>query len=275
MSRTPLRVFPTPTALGEAVGETLLARIGQARLTKSRFLLGCPTGRTPRPIFAAMASRLAETKQDLSHLVLVMMDEYLVPKDGALTYASAAHAWSCHHFAYVEIAERLNAELPIPLRVREESIWFPDPDDPEAYDARIIDSGGVDLFLLASGASDGHVAFNPPGSPRDSRTRVIPLSEETRRDNLLTFPAFGTLAAVPRHGVSVGIDTIASAKEAMMVVWGPGKRLTLERMVSADRYDPGWPATLIHDCRVREILADVEAVGDGRTPQGMGSPTAP
>ncbi len=263
MARTPLRVFPSPTALGDAVAERLLARIEQARLTKSRFLLGCPTGRTPRPVFAAMARRVAETKQDLSHLVLLMMDEYLVPGEGTLTYASASHPWSCHYFARVEIAERLNAGLPPAHRVGEESIWFPDPAEPQAYDTRIADAGGVDLFLLASGASDGHVAFNPPGSPRESRTRVIPLSEETRRDNLLTFPAFGTLAAVPRHGVSVGIATIASAKEAIMIVWSPGKRLTLERMLSAERYDPDWPATVIHECAVREIAADPEALGEG------------
>jgi glucosamine-6-phosphate deaminase len=188
-----------------------------------------------------------------------MMDEYLVPGAGGLVYASAGEPWSCHHFARVEIASRLNGGLPAAHRLRPESIWFPDPHDPAAYDARIASEGGIDFFILASGASDGHVAFNPPGSVRESRTRIIPLSEETRRDNLQTFPAFGTLEAVPGHGISVGIDTIASAKEAAMVVWGTGKRLTLTRMLRANRYDPDWPATVIHECAVREILSDEEA----------------
>ncbi|MBC7895068.1 MAG: 6-phosphogluconolactonase [Cytophagaceae bacterium] len=255
MSRTRLRVFPSPESLGEDVATRLLHRIEQARLTNARFLLGCPTGRTPRPLFGAMAKRLSETRQDLSHLVLVMMDEYLVPGDGGLEYASADNPWSCHHFARVEIADRLN--LP------DGSIWFPDPGDPAAYDAKIANAGGIDFFVLASGASDGHVAFNPPGSPRESRTRIIQLSDETRRDNLQTFPAFGTLSAVPRHGISVGIDTIASAKEAVMIVWGAGKRLTLARMLSGDRYDPEWPATVIHECPVREIVSDVDAMPPG------------
>jgi glucosamine-6-phosphate deaminase len=103
------------------------------------------------------------------------------------------------------------------------------------------------------------VAFNPPGSPRGSRTRIIPLSEETRRDNLQTFPSFGTLPAVPGHGVSVGIGTIASAKAAVMIVWGAGKRLTLSRMLRAGRYEPEWPATVIHECAGREIVSDAEA----------------
>jgi glucosamine-6-phosphate deaminase len=206
-----------------------------------------------------MARRLAETRQDLSHLVLVMMDEYLVPDDGQLTYASPNEPWSCHHFARVEIAEPLNAGLPPAYRVRDESIWFPDVREPAAYDARIAGAGGIDFFMLASGASDGHVAFNPPGSPRDSRTRIIPLSEETRRDNLITFPAFGALSAVPHFGISVGIDTIAAAKEAVMIVWGVGKRLTLARMLKAERYQPDWPATVIHECAAREIVSDADA----------------
>ena len=259
MVSTPLHVFPTRELLGDELATRLLQRIEQARKSGSRFVLGCPTGRTPRPVYGAMAAQLAETTQDISHLVLVMMDEYLVPGDGGLVYASAREPWSCHHFARVEIASRLNGGLPAAHRLRAESIWFPDPHDPAAHDARIADAGGIDFFVLASGASDGHVAFNPPGSVRESRTRIIPLSEETRRDNLQTFPAFGTLAAVPGHGISVGIDTIASAKEAAMLVWGKGKRLTLTRIMRANRYDPDWPATVIHECAVREILSDAEA----------------
>ena len=264
MPTTPLRVLLSPDAIGEAVAERVLAHVDRARLTKTGFLLGCPTGRTPRPVFEAMARRLGAIRQDLGHVVLVMMDEYLVPTDGRLAYASASHPWSCHHFARVEIADRLNAGLPRAHRIHEDSIWFPDPADPEAYDARIADAGGIDLFLLASGASDGHVGFNPPGSPRESRTRIVPLSDETRRDNLQTFPSFGTLSAVPHHGITVGIQTIASAREAAMIVWGTGKRLTLGRMRQAERYDPQWPATVIHECAAGEILADRDAAGDNR-----------
>ena len=259
---TPLRVLETPLAIGEYVGAQLLARIERARLTGSPFLLGCPTGRTPRPIFGAMGRQLAQRPQDLSHVVLVMMDEYLVPDEsGGLAYAPPDEPWSCQYFARAEIADRLNASLPPAQRLPDEAAWFPLPHDPAAYDARIAAAGGIDFFLLASGASDGHVAFNPPGSPRESRTRIIPLSEETRRDNLQTFPAFGTLAAVPHHGISVGVDTIARSKAAAMVVWGAGKRLTLSRMLAAERYDPAWPATLIHEVAEREIVSDREAAG--------------
>lgn len=265
MSATPVRVLSTPDAIGEDLASRLLGRFEVARRARRRFFLGCPTGRTPRPVYGALARLLRSEPQDVSHLVLVMMDEYLVSGGGGLRHAPEAEPWSCHYFARAEIVGRMNEGLAPAHRVREGSVWFPDPRDPEAYERRIAEAGGIDFFMLASGASDGHVAFNPPGSPRESRTRIIPLSEATRRDNLSTFPAFGTLEAVPHHGVSVGIATIASAKEAVMIVWGSGKRETLARVLKADAYEPDWPATVIHECAVREILSDADAAA-GITP---------
>jgi glucosamine-6-phosphate deaminase len=259
MGRTPVRVFPSPYAIGEHLAERLLAGIERARASGNRFLLGCPTGRTPRPVYAAMARRLKAKPQTLRNLVFVMMDEYLVDTADGLGYASAEEPWSCHHFARAEIANQLNEGLEVPDRIQDGSFWFPDPRDPGAYDARIAAGGGIDFFMLASGATDGHVAFNPPGSPRESITRIIELSEETRRDNLQTFPSFGTLESVPAHGISVGIDTIASARESAMIVWGAGKRETLKRIAAADRYEAEWPATVIHEAAVREILSDTDA----------------
>jgi len=227
-------VFETPEALGEALAGLIIERAA----ARTRFLLGCPTGRTPRPVYAALARR----KVDLRHVTLVMMDEYLV------SGAWATEPWSCHAFVRQNMAFGAG------------DVWFPDPADPAAYDRRIADAGGIDLFVLASGASDGHVAFNSTGSPRDSRTRIVPLSDQTRRDNLQTFPGFGALENVPRHGVTVGIATIAEAREAVMALTGASKRLTLQRILAAAAYDPAWPATVIHECARRGIFADAAAV---------------
>ena len=80
-------------------------------------------------------------------------------------------------------------------------------------------------------------------------------------DNLRTFPAFGALDAVPRHGVSVGIATIAEARAAVMVALGADEGPTLARMLAAGRYDPAWPATVVHECAGGEIVSDAEAAG--------------
>lgn len=256
MSRAPLHTFESPDDIGVHVAERILRGVSAAQAAGRRYLVGLPTGRTPRPVYSAMAAQLARAPQSLAHVTLVMMDEYLMEGAGGFSYAMAPGAPSCHAFTRDEIVGALNAALSDEYRIRNDNVWFPDPRDPASYDTQIRAAGGIDFFLVASGAGDGHVAFNPPGSALDSRSRIVTLSEQTRRDNLATFPGLGTLDNVPRYGVSVGVATITDAREAVMLAWGEGKRTTVARMHAASHYEPEWPATLIHECQRAELLVD-------------------
>ena len=231
-----VRVFESPQWIGEVLAGEIARRHDAS---DGPFLLGCPGGRSLRTTYQALSRR----RRSFDRLVVVMMDEYLgAPPD--------AH-YSCARFAREEIAR--------PLGIPKARVWLPDPADPAAYDARIAAAGGIDLFLLASGASDGHVAFLPPGSPRDGRTSVVELAETTRRDNLATFPGFRSVDEVPTHGVSVGLATIASARALRLVLLGAGKREAASRLRSLDRFDPHWPASVVHDHDDARIELDEEA----------------
>src|SRR5215813_3081292 len=236
----PITIYDNPEKLGWDLAGEILERARAAMRRRRRFLLGCPSGRTPRPIYRALARRAAEANDNLSHLVIAMMDEYLNAdgKGGFVASPMNAH-YSCLGFAFREIQAPINRELPADACIPDHQIWIPDPADPAEYDARLSDAGGVDLFLLASGASDGHVAFNPPGSSRDGGTAIVALAEETRQDNLATFPAFKSLDEVPTHGVSVGLGTIARlSREAVLVMHGAGKRDSAARVGAASGFDP-------------------------------------
>jgi glucosamine-6-phosphate deaminase len=259
----PVTVFDNPQVLGWELAGEILERTRAALRRRRRFLLGCPSGRTPRTIYQALARRAAEANDNLSHLVIVMMDEYLNAdgKGGFVTCPMNAH-YSCLGFAFREIQAPINQELPADACIPDHHIWIPDPADPAEYDTRLTDAGGVDLYLMASGASDGHVAFNPPGSPLDGGTSIVALSQETRQDNLATFPQFKSLAEVPTHGVSVGLGTIARlSQEAVLVMHGAGKRESARRVQAAAGFDPAWPATLIHECRRGRVYLDKAAAG--------------
>ena len=257
----PVSVLDTPELIGAYVAAEILARVRHAETAGRPILIGLPTGRTPQPVYQWMAAILGSHPQPLSHVTLVMMDEYVREGTDGFEYARAPGVPSCHAYTDAEIIGPMNAVLPAAQQIPEGSVWFPDPRDPGAYDVRIRDAGGIDFFLLASGASDGHVAFNPPGTALDSRTRVIRLSEATRRDNLRTFPALGTLEQVPTHGVSVGLGTIADAREVMMLAWGEGKRETVRRMRAAHGFELDWPATVVHACQRATVLVDRDAAG--------------
>ncbi|NEY91823.1 6-phosphogluconolactonase [Tabrizicola oligotrophica] len=253
-------IFDTPAALGLAVARDIADRIAAAK--GQRFLLGCPGGRSPQPVYAALAGLVAERGLDLSGLVIVMMDDYVIETATGFAHVDAGAHFSCRRFAWADIQAVLNAQLDEACRIPAANVWFPDPAAPQDYDRRIAAAGGVDYFLLASGAGDGHIAFNPPGSPKDSLTRVVKLAEQTRRDNLQTFPDFASIEAVPQYGVTVGIETIRAQSRAVgMVVWGAGKRAAYRRLASAASYDPDWPATIYALCANATLYADRAAVG--------------
>lgn len=260
MSRITPKIYADPQTLGRLFAQRLLVEITQAKSAGRLFLLGCPGGRSPKPVYDAMGAVLAAAPRDMSHVVIVMMDDYLVETPSGLDHVPIESHFSCRRFARDDIAGVINSGLPPSFQIPAAQVWFPDPRDPAAYDSRIDAAGGIDLFILASGASDGHVAFNPQGSARDSRSRIVPLAEETRRDNMKTFPDFRALDEVPCFGVTVGIDTIARhSKQAVMIVWGEGKRLAFDRLSKASDYDPDWPASVVSICRAGDLLADEAA----------------
>jgi glucosamine-6-phosphate deaminase len=253
-------IYPDADELGDRLGREILDGIERARAANRRFLLGCPGGRSLLSTYQALARRAGDTGAGLAHLVIVMMDEYVVPSGEGFSYCPAHAHYSCRRFAEHEIRRRLNQAIRFEARIPPDNVWLAEPADPGAFDARLAAAGGVDLFLLASGASDGHVGFNPPGSAIDSGSRIIRLAETTRRDNLATFPAFEELAAVPTHGVSVGLGTIARLSAAVvMVLNGAYKQAAALRLLGEAAFTPDWPATIVHCCRNARIALDESA----------------
>jgi glucosamine-6-phosphate deaminase len=258
-----VRIFPDAVALGGALAEDIVAGIERSRRSNRQFVLGCPGGRSARTTYQALARLVAG--HDLDHVVIAMMDDYVErAPDGTWQHVPANAHYSCRRFAVEEIVAPLNAGADPSHRIPPAHVWLPDPADPPAYARRLTVAGGVDHFIVASGASDGHVAFVRPGTPFESDVSIVALAETTRRDNLATFPDFRALDDVPTHGVSVGLGTIARlSRRVTLVMHGATKHDAAQRVLAATDHDPGWPATFIHRCPGAHIWLDEAALSGG------------
>ena len=254
------RRFSTPLELGVAAAAEIAAGIAESRAAGRPYLLGCPGGRTPKPIYTALGRICATDGIDCSGVVLVMMDDYLDP-DSAVPAPVPVDAHNfCRRFAELEIRQVVNRDLPASRGVPSASVWFPDPLDPAAYDRRIAEGGGVDVFIAASGASDGHVAFCGPGADLAGASAIVELAPTTRADNIVTFPDFASVDDVPTHGVSVGLGTIRRhSRSVWLVLHGTDKAESLRRVLGTSAHDPAWPATFIHECPGAEVWSDAGA----------------
>jgi glucosamine-6-phosphate deaminase len=251
-------VFPDPESLGSALAARIADDVADAADGR-RYVLGCPGGRSLLSTYAALADEVRRRDLDLRHVVVVMMDEYVEPGPcGTFRHIDPALGHSCVRFGTSEILDRLNAAARPGHGITTDRFHVPDAADPDAYEQLLADLGGIDLFLLASGAGDGHIAFNPAGTPRDATTRVVALSEQTRRDNLATFPSFGgRLEHVPGHGVTVGTGTIRKhSRGVVMVAHGAHKAGTVRRLAAAERHEPDWPATVLTECAAPLLYVD-------------------
>ncbi|MXX65194.1 MAG: glucosamine-6-phosphate deaminase [Acidimicrobiia bacterium] len=96
----------------------------------------------------------------------------------------------------------------------------PDDLDEEChrYDL-LVTNARIGLQILGVGRN-GHLAFNEPGSPFDSRTRVVSLAPETRADNARFFPRPDQ---VPTRAITQGLATIMQAKHLLVVASGASK----------------------------------------------------
>jgi glucosamine-6-phosphate deaminase len=191
-------------ALGLAAAARVVAAVG----CDPFLVLGVATGFSPLTTYRALA---AEHRRglDLSGVRCVALDEYLgLAGSDPASYAS---------FVRREIAE--------PLGIPVENLFVPDGEaaDPDAacraFEDAIGSRGGVALQLLGIGRN-GHIGFNEPGSPFDSRTRVARLSETTRADNARFF---ARPEDVPTHCLTQGLGTILEASRILLVASGRAK----------------------------------------------------
>lgn len=257
MAKAEISVFQTDAELGIAAAQEIFQGIQEAQAMGREYVLGCPGGRSPRSTYSALATLVSKAQQSIKHLHIAMMDEYAVQlPNGEFRNVDVRSHFSCRGFAFREIRDVLNEGLEQDLQLPYEQVHVPDAEKPEEYEI-LLRASGVDCFLLASGASDGHVAFNGRATLRTATTRITTLAEETRRDNMHTFPEFKSLTEVPIFGVSVGPETIALlSKRAIMLLQGEHKREAFRRISSAREFDPDWPATIIIECQNPQIFAD-------------------
>lgn len=257
MARVEITVFQTDAELGKVAAQEIFEGIQDAEIEGRKYVLGCPGGRSPRSTYGALATLVSTARQSINHLHLAMMDEYAMQlPNGEFRNVDERSHFSCGGFAFREIRDVLNAGLDQALQLPHDQVHVPDAERPEEYESQLR-ALGVDCFLLASGASDGHVAFNGRGTLRTATTRITTLAEDTRRDNMHTFPGFKSLAEVPVFGVSVGPETIATvSRRAIMLLQGTHKREAFQRISSAEGFVPDWPATIIMECHNAQIFAD-------------------
>ena len=183
-------------------------------------VLGLATGSTPIGIYEQLRKMDVDFKKTLTY----NLDEYVGLDE--------SHPQSYKYF--------MNEHL---FKHKEfHSNNFPDEKLCPYYDSMIDNSDGIDIQILGIG-TNGHIAFNEPGTPRDSVTRIVDLTENTIKDNSRFF---NSIDEVPTQARTMGIGTIMKSKEIYLVAQGQHKKEILEEAMYGN-ITPEIPASFLQE----------------------------
>lgn len=234
----------------EEIGIVAAKRV--ARLIKSNpeAVLGLATGSSPVPLYRELVKMHLANELSFAQNRAFCLDEYVGLADD-------------HPEAYRNFIDRVfTSHVDFqPGAVRAPSTSGPNlKEGALEYEAAIRAAGGVDLQILGIGA-DGHIGFCEPGGPLNSRTHLVFLTEQTRRDNARFFD--GDITQVPRMGLTQGLATIMEARELLMIATGENKKAAVTAMVEGS-VSAHWPSTVVQYHNDAIILLD-EAAASGLT----------
>lgn len=190
------------------------------------FVLGLPTGSTPLETYKELIRCHKAGMVSFKNVITFNMDEYVgLPEKHPESYHS--FMWN-NFFSHVDI-NSANVHI---LNGNAKDLIKECAD----YEAAIAHVGGIDLFLGGVG-EDGHIAFNEPFSSLQSRTRIKTLTQDTIAVNARFFG--GDMSLVPKTALTVGVATIMSAKEVLILATGAKKARAIRHGVEGD-YNHQW-----------------------------------
>ena len=184
-----------------------------------KLVLGLATGSTPVAMYDEMAKAVKAKKVSYRQVKSWNLDEYVgLP---------GTHDQSYRYFMNENLFRKIDIQL------KNTHVLNGMAKDPEkecrAYEAQIKKAGGIDIQVLGIG-SDGHIAFNEPGTSLNSRTSVVYLTPSTIKDNARLFFG-GDMSKVPTRALSMGVGTICEARKIILLAFGKNKADAVKGMV--------------------------------------------
>lgn len=232
-----------------AIAHCIANLILQKQKKNQHCILGLATGSSPLSVYRELVRLHKQDGLSFNNVITFNLDEYYpIQKKDVQSYFNFMHK---NLFDLVDIKSE-NINIPNGIVKAEEL-----RDSCIAYERKIKELGGIDLQILGIGRT-GHIGFNEPGSHLNSQTRTITLDHLTRFDAISTFQG---IENVPRKAVTMGIQSILSAKKIILMAWGTNKSEIIQKAVEGQISDK-IPTTYLQYHKNTTLILDEEAASE-------------
>ena len=244
--KIPTYIYSESSDASIAVAAEIAEVIREKQRKGEKCVLGLPTGSTQIGVYAELVRLHKEEGLSFKSVITFNLDEYY--PISPLSLQSYHQYMRTHLFNHIDMLPE-NIHMPDGTTILE-SVH----DYCRDYEKKIVDAGGIDLMLLGIGRT-GHIGFNEPGSGRNTRTRIITLDAVTRQEEADQFQGF---VNVPRRAITMGIDSILSARKIILTAFGEYKAKVIQKAVEEDP-DSHVPASFIQLHNNAKFILDSSA----------------
>ena len=188
--------------------------------SEGNFRLGLTTGASPASLYKVLSRYYREGRISFKRVEVFSIDEY---------YPSSSSDMQSRN-------RNLHLELLNNIDILPENIHIPDGsvshEEVSAYCAKFdAMARGLDLLIMGIG-EQGQVGFNEAGTSEQSRTRTVLLSYPSRKRQARYFN--GEISVTPKEAITMGISTMMSAKQVILMAWGETKADAVARVVEGE-----------------------------------------
>jgi glucosamine-6-phosphate deaminase len=231
----------------EEMSRNAATKVADVLNAKPDAVLGLATGSTPLGLYKELVRMHREEGLDFAQVTTFNLDEYVgLPPSDKQSY---------HYFMWEEFFHHIN--------IASHNIYIPSGTTSNYqafcpwYERRIEECGGIDIQILGIG-SDGHIAFNEPGSSLRSRTRLKTLAKQTIDDNARFFER---PEDVPIYAITMGVGTILEARSILLLANGEKKASAVAKMVEGPMTSMV-PASALQLHPVADVMLDSAAASE-------------
>ncbi|MBD5132363.1 MAG: glucosamine-6-phosphate deaminase [Clostridiales bacterium] len=210
---------------------------------KPNAVLGLATGTTPLGLYKNLIADHKENGTSYKNIRTVNLDEY--------KGLPATHPQSYAYFMRKNLFDHI--DIDIANTYIENGVATDEQAECERYD-EILEKLPREIQLLGLG-SNGHIAFNEPGTSFESTTHVVTLAESTIKDNARLF---NDISEVPRKAYTMGLKSIMQAKKIIVLANGLNKAEIVSKLMYGKPSEE-LPASILYNHKDCTVILDQEA----------------
>ena len=238
--KVPTLITPTAGEGAKRAADIVVKAINNHKVD-GLFVLGLSTGRTPLGLYAELVQRYKEGEVSFKHVKVYSLDEFYPMQP--------ENPQSRNHRVYEDFLKFVDIDP--------KNVHFPDGTVPrdkvneycKSYEAMV--RGQVDLMIMGVGEL-GQIGFNEPGTYSKSTTRLVQLSYNSRRTQN---KFFSDPNEVPKTAITMGMDTVMSAKKIVLMMWGEDKTTIAKNLIEGEVTE-NYPATYLQGHRNVQVIID-------------------